>query len=470
MQTLPPGPSSPKALQLFHWARRPIPFMQECARRYGDCFTVQFPHAPPIVLFSDPKALKEIFTGSLDDLRAGEANASLEPFAGPNSLFLLDGKRHLRERKLLMPPFHGERMQAYGEIIRDLTDQTIDRWPKGEPFSLHPQMQHITLEVILRTVFGIEDGERLSRLRDLLTRLLDGGANALALILLIVLPGSKVRRLLESAIEPISLGPLGQLDVGQVLPWRKVAEADRDVDEILYAEIRKRREEGRGDRQDVLSMLVEARDEEGSPMTDEELRDEMMTLLAAGHETTATSLAWTFYNILTGPEETRKKLDEELEEVAGEEPLQPGHVQKLEYLDAVIKESLRLTPIIPIVARKLQRPMTIGGHALPAGVLVTPCIYLTHHRPDVWALPGHFWPDRFLTRKQPDPYEFFPFGGGVRRCLGMAFALYEMKVVLAEIVKRVRLRLVPDQKVKLVHRGFIFAPSGGVKVIAESRA
>ena len=450
MPELPPGPGAPPFIQMMHWVWRPIPFMEECARRYGDCFTVRFPlfgspgDRPPLVFFSDPDAVREIFTGDEADLLAGQANAPLEPPVGRNSLLLLDGAHHMHERRLMMPSFHGERMQAYGDVMREVTDRVIDGWPLERPFPLHPHMQAITLAVILRTVFGLDEGARMTRLRDLLTQLLGLGGN------------------------PLTLLPWFQIELGGLTPWGRLARIGKQVDAILLEEIRRRRGAGREGREDVLSMLVDARDETGRPMSDEELRDEMITLLAAGHETSATTLCWVFNRILREPD-VLERLRAELAQVVGTGPVEPRHVAQLEYLDATIKETLRLNPIIPLVGRRLRTPMRIAGRALPAGAIAAPCIYLTHRRPQVWPDPERFDPGRFVGQRT-NPYAYFPFGGGVRRCLGMAFALYEMKIVVAEVLTRAVLRAAPGYRVRVVRRGITFAPSEGMPVVVGAIA
>jgi cytochrome P450 len=425
--------------------------MEKCARRFGDCFTVGFPivpgtrrrpRRPTFVFFSDPDAIRTIFTGDEEQLRAGEANAFLEPILGEHSLLLLDGARHLHERRMVQPPFHGERMQAYGEVMRDVTARAVAAWPAGRPFPIHPEMQRITLEVILRTVFGVDEGPRLVRLRDLLTEILAIGSNPFVLVF--------------------------QVDLGRWTPWGRLMRLVREVDDMLLAEIARRRAANPERQSDVLSMLIAARDEQGEPMSDRQLRDEMFTLLVAGHETTATSLAWTFHRILRHGD-VRERLRAELARVVGRGPLQPRHVPALEYLDATVKETLRLNPIIPLVGRRLEAPMTIGGRRLPPGVIATPCIYLAHRRPDLWPEPRRFQPERFLGAR-PSPYAYFPFGGGVRRCIGMAFALYEMKIVLAEVLSRVVLHAAPDHRVRVVRRSITLAPSDGMPVVVAAQA
>lgn len=434
---LPPGPRTPSIIQAGHLWRRPLSFLSECARRYGDSFTLRVPTRPPMVIFSHPEAVKEIFAADPDELRAGEGNVVLEPILGRHSLLLLDGPQHLRERRLMLPSFHGERMRLYGETMRAATDRSIDRWPVGTPFPIHHEMQQITLDVILRTVFGLENGA--SPLREPLIQLISIVTN------------------------PVLLMPFMRWSFG---PWARVVRLKSQVHDLLSAEIRARRA-GSEERQDVLSILIAARDENGEPMSEEELRDEMITLLLAGHETTATALAWAFHRLLENPE-VLARLREELRTVIGDGPVMPEHVGKLEYLDAVIKEVMRLDPVVPEIGRLLTRPARIGGWDLPAGALAAPSIYLTQRRPDLWHDPERFAPERFLGARTM-PYEFFPFGGGVRRCIGMAFAIYEMKIVVAEVLRRVSFRAAPGYDVHPVRRSITLAPSRGVPVVVETR-
>jgi cytochrome P450 len=439
---LPPGPSMPGIVQAVHLWRRPLRFMDECTRRYGNSFTIRIPSLATDVFFSDPEAVREIFTADVDDARAGQANAVVEPLLGTRSLLLLDGARHLRERRLMLPPFHGERMQAYGEVMGAVTDREIDRCPIGRSFPIRTVMQRITLDVILRTVFGVDEGPLLERLRDRLERMLAVGTN------------------------PTILLPWLQRDLGPWSPWGRLVRARREVRAILGTEIARRRNEAAsGD--DVLSMLIAARDEGGQPLSDEDLTDQMVTLLFAGHETTATALAWAFHRVLQRPD-VLAAIAAEHRHVVGTGPLRPEHVGHLEYLDAVVKETLRLDPIIPEVGRRLTRPMRIGGWELPAGVVAAPCIYLVHRRADRWPEPERFAPERFVGAR-PGPYEFFPFGGGVRRCLGMAFALYEMKIVLSRVLSRTDLRVAPGYRARPVRRAVTLAPSRGMPVVMEAR-
>jgi cytochrome P450 len=419
---------------MWEWIARPVPFLERCNRRYGEMFTVRFPIGK-IVFLSNPETIKEIFTGDPDVLHAGEANATpLEPLMGKNSVLLLDGPEHMRQRKLMLPSFHGERMQRYGDLMREIAEDEIKRWPVGDPFPLRPRTQAITLEIIMRAVFGIDDAERLAHLRDRLGRLLDIGMQPRALASIVLLP---LRRTIGRRV------------------WERFQRLRTDVDEVLYDEIARRRTAPDiAERDDVLSILVQARDEQDKSLTDVELRDELITLLVAGHETTATTLAWAFDQLL--------RHSHELERLQAE--VDTGESD--EYLDAVIKETLRVRPVIPGVVRKLTAPIELNGYRIPAGVRVAPNIYLTHRRPDVYPEPERFMPERFLGQP-PDTYSWIPFGGGIRRCLGASFALYELKVVIPAILRNVTLRAVGDQPESIRRRAITFVPGRDAMVIVE---
>ena len=425
--SLPPGPRLPALAQGLWFALRPVDFFEICRKRYGDPFSVRLPSNPVVIMFSEPSAIREIFTGDENVLRAGEATVILRPIVGPNSLLLLDGERHDRERKMMSPPFHGERMRAYAEVMREATERAIARWPVGEPFPLMRETQAITLDVIVRAVFGMTDDAAMAALSD------------------------KLRRFITAAVNPIYLWQRLQVDLGPLTPWGRFLRLRREIDALLDKEIAARRNDGGAERDDVLSLLLSARDENGEPMGDAELRDELMTLLLAGHETTASSLAWTVHRILTEPG-------------VHERAASDG-----EYLDAVIKETMRMNPVIPDVLRIVKAPLRIGGLDLPAGVAVAPNIYAAHHRTDTWGDPYVFRPDRFLGTR-PSPYEFIPFGGGMRRCLGAAFALYEMKIVLSTLLARTELAIAPGYKLRVVRRNITWAPSDGMPVVVTRRA
>jgi cytochrome P450 len=432
--SLPPGPRSPAALQMAQWVLKPVPFIERCRDRYGDFFTVKFVFGS-IVWISDPDVIKRVFTGDPDVLHAGEGNAPpLEPIMGLNSVLTLDEPEHMRQRKLMLPSFHGERMQRYGELMQEITDRDIDEWPVGTPFALRLRTQSITLEVIMRTVFGIQEADRLAELRGRLSPMLDLGTNQLAMVGIAF--------------------PFMRRSFGKRV-WDRFIRLRDEADEFIYDEIRRRRADpSTPDRDDVLSILLQARDEDGKPMTDVELRDELMTLLVAGHETTATSIAWAFDLLLHNPDKLAR-LKAELE-TGGDE-----------YLDAVIKETLRIRPVVPGVVRKLTQPLELRGYELPAGTRVAPSIYLTHTNPDVFPEPKRFLPERFLDGGA-DTYSWIPFGGGIRRCLGASFAMYEMKVVIPAILRRVEIEAAGESE-RIRRRAITFAPHADARVLVTEK-
>lgn len=435
--SLPPGPRAPAPVQMWEWIARPIQFLERASQRYGDVFTVRFPIGT-LVFIADPTVIKQVFTGDPDTFHAGEANATpLEPLMGRNSVLLLDGREHMRQRKLMLPSFHGERMQRYGDVMREVAEEEIARWPIGEPFGLRPRTQEITLQIIMRTVFGINEADRLERLGDRLSSMLDIGGQSRALAV-IALP--RARRTIGRGI------------------WKRFVRLRGAADAVIYEEIARRRlATDVEERDDVLSILLQARDEEGRALTDEELRDELMTLLVAGHETTATSLAWAFELLLRHPAQLAR-LQAEVENGNGAED---G-----EYLDAVIKETLRVRPVVPGVVRKLTAPIELAGHHIPAGIRVAPNVYLTHRRPDVYPEPERFRPERFIERPA-ETYSWIPFGGGVRRCLGAAFATYEMKVVIPAILRAVRMRAATEEPERIRRRAVTFVPEHDGTVVVE---
>ena len=443
---------------MVRWLRSPLPMLDKLAATYGATFSLRVPRQEqPMVFFSDPAAIREIWSGDPETLRAGEANIILRATLGRTSL-LLDGAAHLRERRLMLPPFHGDRMRAYGAAMRDATLRAIEEWPIAKTFPVHTSMQAITLDVIMRTIFGVGDGPKLSELRDALVRWTTLGTGLLGTALLLLTPPDYMQRVQH----------LASRGLGRFLPWAPIVRAQIDTDRMVRDVIAQRRREGAAGREDVLSMLLDARDEHGQPMTDDDLRNEMFTLLLAGHETTATTLAWALHHLTANPA-WLSRVRAEVHEVVGVRGLvATEHLEHLPLVDAVIKETLRLTPIIPLVARRVAKPTTIGNYTLPTGAIACASIYLVHHRPDLWPDPARFDPARFVGKK-PDPTHYFPFGGGTRRCIGMAFAAYEMKVVLATILAHVDIAPAPDQRVRLVRRGITLAPSGGMPIVVTRR-
>ncbi|MGI0487077.1 cytochrome P450 [Pantanalinema rosaneae CENA516] len=439
---LPHDAQTPAWRQMFQWIVNPFALMESSAQRYGDLFTLPVgDKLAPIVFIHSPHLLQEVLADSKEYETPGDRNQIFEPMLGPSSVICLSGGAHRRQRQLLLPPFHGERMRNYGQTIWEITGQVIDRWQVNQPFSVRSFMQAISMRVILRTVFGVDEGERMQQLEYWLGAMLD------------------------SITEPASVAmlyfPGFRWDLGRFSPWGRFLYQRQQVDQLIYREIQERRQASNPDRTNILSLLMSACDEVGQPMTDEELRDELMTLLIAGHETTATALTWALYWLHALPEVKEKAL-RELDSLGDE--MTPGTVTRLPYLAAICSETLRIYPVgmlafprVPKTARKLM------GYEIEAGTDVVGCIYLLHQRPDLYPEPKQFKPERFLLR-QFSPYEYMPFGTGGRRCIGMAFALYEMQLVLARILSEVELQLLNDRPVKPQRRG-LTSGAGDVRLM-----
>src|SRR4051794_20231574 len=388
-----------RVMQTAIWSRKAQWLLEQSRARFGPMFTLKIAYEGDWVVLSDPELVKQVFTGDPKVFHAGEGNQILRPVLGDNSVLVLDEKKHIAQRKLLLPPFHGERMQGYGEKMAEIAAREIESWPTGVPYKLRPRMQAITLEIVIETVFGVHGGERMDRLREALRDFLDLTTNPRVLL-------------------PILL--IGPDRINRVPAFRRRTER---VDALLAQEIAERRAApDLAERNDVLSTLVAARHDDGSPMGDAEIRDELLTLLVAGHETTATALSWAMERLTRHPQKL-ERLRDEIE--AGEEA----------YLTATIQETLRLRPVIVVVIRKLTEPVELGGYELPAGARVVPSIHLIHRDPETYPEPERFLPERFLD-DPPGTYTWTPLGGGVRRCLGAAFAQFEMAVVLRELVRR----------------------------------
>jgi cytochrome P450 len=425
---LPPRPPLPRAVQTAIWFRGAQRMLRTCHARYGDTFRLKIAYEGTWVFVCNPEDVKKVFTGDPKLLHAGEANRILLPVVGPQSLLLLDEADHMEHRKLLLPPFHGERMKRYGELMSEIAGREIESWPLRTPYRLRPRMQAVTLEIILRAVFGLREGPRLELLRSELRRLLDRVTDPRQAIFLIAFGPERIR----------NFGPFKR-DIAR-------------VDNPIYEEItERRRAEDLSEREDILSLMLQARHEDGNPMTDSEVRDELVTLLVAGHETTATALSWAVERLVRHPEKLERLTAEVTD--GGEE-----------YLNAVIQETLRLRPVISLVNRTLKAPMEFGGYELPAGVKVAPCIYLVHRRPDIYPEPDRFLPERFLENA-PGTYTWIPFGGGVRRCIGGAFAQYEMQVVLRELVRRRTLQPARDGDERVYRRAITETPRHDAEVL-----
>jgi cytochrome P450 len=398
--------------------------------RFGDAFRMQVGHEPEWTMLAHPDMVRDVFKASPEIARAGEGNRILEPILGPRSVLLVDGATHLRQRRLLLPPFHGEALARYREVMREVAEAEVASWPRGDAFQLQPRMAELTLEVIMRTVFGARDAAALPGLRDALRTMIEAISDPRSFLVVMALGPGLVRKV------PVLARPLAAVD-------REIKAA---IDE-------RRAAADLAERHDVLSLLLQARDEDGSPMTDAELRDELVTLLVAGHETTATALSWALERLVRDRVRLQRLQDEA---AAGDST----------FNRAVCHEALRLRPVIPLVIRRLHAPLTVAGLELGPGDTAVPCIQLVHRRPDVYPDPHRFVPERFVDAK-PGTYTWFPFGGGTRRCIGAAFALLEMEEVLGAVARAADLRAARDTEGEGVARRTIaLAPARGAEVVA----
>ncbi|MBE9209734.1 cytochrome P450 [Nostoc sp. LEGE 06077] len=432
---------TPKFIQQIESILKPLGFLDRCAKDYGDIFfTNSFGNLETLVV-SHPQDLQELFNPANKILDApGAANEIFKPQLGENSLIVQDGERHQRQRKLIMPPFHGEQMLNYGQQICEITQQVIQNIKPDEVFIARHLTENITMKIILKVVFGINEGLRLENLKNLMTTWLSLTSSPLSASVLLL--------------------PSLQKDLGTWSPWGKFLRLRKQIDENLMAEILERRQQMQTLRFDILSLLMKAEYENGEGMNDAELRDNLLTLLNAGHETTATAIAWALYWIHQQPE-VYEKLLYELQSLDNPDPLK---ITQLPYLTAVCQETLRIYPVVLFTFPRITlRSVNLRGYQVASGTYVTPCIYLTHRREDLYPQPDEFQPQRFLNRKY-SPYEFWTFGGGSRQCLGQVFALFEMKLILATILLNYRLKLEEKAPVHPARRGFLLGTKGGVKM------
>ncbi|MEM9540984.1 MAG: cytochrome P450 [Cyanobacteria bacterium P01_E01_bin.42] len=435
-----PEPEGSPLWQSMRAILQPISYLEELRDRYGDIFRMRASAFPNTVVLSHPHAIQTLFTANPNGFDMPITNQLLQPLLGSQSLILQNGTTHQNRRKLMMPSLHGQCLQAYGRTIQEITQQAIDEWQPNRPFSMYKAMQKVSSQVILRVIFGLEEDNRYQYLRQLLTDILD---------------------IFESPLRSLPLFlPQLQKDLGAWSPWGKFVRHKQKIYTFLSDVIRERRLQP--EQKDILSLLLLARDEAGKAMSEDELKDQLITMLFAGHETTASSLAWAFYWLYSRLE-VREKVLEELADLAPD--AEPMEIMKLSYLHAFCCETLRIYPSVPFSpARSIKIPFEIMGYDIPIGTNVQPCIYLLHHHSDLYPEPKIFRPERFLER-QFSPYEYIPFGGGHRRCLGYAFAQFEMKLVLVKILQQAHLELIQKHPAKPVRRGMIFAPSGGVKMV-----
>jgi len=430
-ERLPPGPTWPKLVQTLGWWTRPTAFLAGCRQRFGPRFTLRLLVNSPVVMLSDPDEVREVFTAPADVLHPGEGARVLEPVVGSHSVILLDEGEHLEQRRLMLPAFHGEQMVRLAELVAEVAERETASWPEEDAAPLHPRLQALTLEIILRAVFGLDPGERLDGLRSGLTELLELSSRPMALM--------------PAAVQAVA---------GRELSAR-FDRVQSETDALVFGLIDERRR-GEGERDDVLSMLLAARHEDGSSMSDQELRDELLTLLVAGHETTASALAWAFERLARSPAVLRR-LGDEVDRGDGEA-----------YLTATVQETLRRRPVLPNAAPRLvKQPITVGGWHYQPGVCLAPSAFLVHHDSAVYPDPHAFRPERFLD-KPPGTYTWIPFGGGRRRCLGASFAILEMKTVLRVVLARFELKAARESA-GVRRRSITISPRDGARVALRAR-
>ena len=441
---LPTDKQTPSWLQLVHWIRDPVNYLEKMAESYGETFVARFPGCQPYVHTSNPHWIREIFALGYDQVEVGTNNRSVRALVGNNSLLILDDKRHKYHRRFLMPPFHKERIHHYAQLIREITEQLAMSWSIGKPLIARTAMQNIALQVIMQAVFGLSQGERYEEFKSLLQSLLDSIDSPFGYISLL-------------------LKPL-QTDWGSWSFWGKLVRKQEQIHSFLQSEIEQRRQQIDDSQKDILSLLLQMRDDRGNPLNDLEIREELITLLFAGQESTSTALSWGLYWIHRDPK-IEAKLSQELDTLSNQlESL------NIPYLNAVCCETLRICPPAPISGlRTTKVPLQLMGYNLPKGTALIPCIYLAHQREDLYPNPKQFEPERFLTR-QYNSTEYFPFGGGNRRCIGYALAQMELKLVLGTLLTKYKFQLVDQQLVKPRRRGIILSPSDGIRIIPMAKA
>ena len=431
-ELLPPGPTTPAAGQALEWFRRPVEWMERQRRNHGPVFRARLGPLKRVAFVGEPQAVREILKADPETVRMGDANGMMRPVVGSGSILLLDGEQHLAHRRLMLPSFHGDHVRSYTELIKDAAERRVSSWQLDRPLRLEPEMEEISFSTILAMVIGRDAGLSEARIRSLFPSLMD-------------LCGS-----------PLTLMPTFRHEIGGLSPYGKLMSVVKELDEALYAEIDlRRRDPDLSAREDLLSVLAQATHPDGRPLSDQELRDETVTLLMAGWETTTSALAWAFERLARHPE-VADRLAGSL--AAGEK----------DYLDAVVKETLRQRPVIPALARKLSAPMDVGEFRFPAGWVLMPSVHLVHHDPSIYPDPHVFRPERFLNGPPPRAV-WIPFGGGVRRCLGASLAELEMRTVIAAVVPRLELSATESGSEPARRARFTLTPGNGATVIAKRR-
>jgi cytochrome P450 len=443
---LPPGPKSPAFWQLLRYSDSPLSFLEGCARRYGDPFTVRWAGYGRFVLLGSPDAVRDVFRDDLHALHAGEGNEFLTASVGRNSVLVLDDEPHVRQRRVLLPALKGERMRSFFDAMQAATVEAAQAWPVGRTLGMLGPMQQITLRVMLQVVLGLSPGPQLDKFAQLVRRVLELGRGRYGLIFLKVLPVNFLQR----------------------TRWLPFYRRMHELDEALFALIENRRLVPVGDRtESILVDLLTASHEDGTPLDRQEIRDALITLIFAGHDTTSVALAWALEQIVPRADVV-ERIIEEVERTTDGGPPRADQLGRLQYLDAAIRESLRIRTVMPFVVRLTKVEFAAGGREYPPGVVLCPCNHLVHRREDLYPEPEKFQPERFLKRHYA-AHEWFPFGGGNRMCLGMSFALYEMKVVLSTLFATVRLARPPGSRSAPVRRGLALAPDDEAQLTVLGR-
>lgn len=443
---LPPGPKSPAFWQLLSYSFSPLPFLEACQRKYGDPFTVRFAGYGSFVMLSHPDAVKDVFAGGGHALHSGEGNEFLIASVGENSVLVLDGDRHARQRRALLAPLKGERMRSFFDCMQHCTEESIRGWQNGQTLAMIEPMQDITLKVMLQVVLGVRSPSDLTIFTGKVKRVLELGRGRHGLILLKILPVKMLQR----------------------TKWLPFYRRMSELDESLLAAIEQCRQIPASERpESVLADLLQANHEDGGPLSNQEIRDALVTLIFAGHDTTSIALSWVLEQVVPRADVVERIVGE-LNQVTGGAPVRPDQLGQLVYLDAVIREALRIRTVLPFVVRVVKTDFAAGGTVYPAGVILAPCSHLVHRREDLYPEPERFRPERFLERRF-GPNEWFPFGGGNRVCLGMAFALHEMKVVLSSLFGAVRLTRPPGIQSRPVRQGIALPPDDGARFTVNKR-
>jgi cytochrome P450 len=425
---MPPGPRSPGVVQTLEWMYRPVSFIESCRRRYGDIFSLRLGPGRNTVVVAEAAAARQVMRGDPDVFRAGDANGILRPVVGPASLLVLDGEEHMRHRRILLPAFGAQHGPAFAEAVEDATRHRVASWRAGETLELQREMEAISLDAILSLALGPGPDERLAQFRTL------------------------VPEMMRRCASPFTLLPYFRHELGGITPYAHLQEVLDELDGHFLDAIVEKQASSVEDAVDCLSLLCAATDENGTPLSNREIRDELLTMIMAGYETTSSALAWAFERLLRSPE-VMERLQDDLSR--GRE----------DYLDAIVKEVLRLRPVVPVVARKVQEEVALNGHRIPAGSVLMVSLFLLHRDPALHSEPDEFRPDRFLDGEDGEPWQ--PFGGGVRRCLGASFAQLEMKVVIRAVLAAAALRTAHSADEPIARKRFTFAPAYGARATVE---